>query len=81
MKGIHNEFSCRVNGKHVKKIIQTAAFMNSTWDKFNNYANGRGFTEHVQDGKYLGALAWRNAKGDIMELVRVESNDKMEAAL
>ena len=73
MKGIHLEYSCSINGTHVRKIVRTTTFMNSTWDKFNRYAEDRGFTEAVQDGKYLGALAWRNAQGDTMELVCMEA--------
>ena len=31
----------------------------------------KGYTTPVEDGKYLGALAWANEAGEIMELTRV----------
>lgn len=65
------EYSARVNGKHIKKFTRRAAFMNSTWETFNRYAKQKGYTTPVEDGKYLGALAWANEAGEIMELTRV----------
>ena len=65
------EYSARVNGKHIKKFMKTATFMNGTWEAFNRYANKRGYTRPVEDGKYFGALAWANEAGEIMELTRI----------
>ncbi len=43
--------------------------MAATWKRFNTYAKEKGFTEPVESGQYLGALAWKCPRtGEIMEL-------------
>lgn len=58
-----------ISDKRVRKFDRRAVFMNSTWNAFNKYAKGRGFTEMVEGKEYLGYLAWRNPMTDeVMEL-------------
>jgi hypothetical protein len=65
------QYNALINGKSVKKFERSrASFMNGVWDKFNKYAEKKGFTIEVMDSRYLGNLAWKNENGDIMELVR-----------
>lgn len=64
-------FNAVVAGKQFKKFEKsTESFMNSTWEKFNNYAHHKGFTIPVEDKIYLGSMAWSNGS-EIMELVKL----------
>lgn len=64
-------FQVFVNGQSISKNFKKSVrvFMNSTWNRFNSYANLRGFTKPVSSSEYLGALAWQNPYTlEIMEL-------------
>lgn len=61
-------FNAMIGSKYCRKFEKNSdSFMNSTWDKFNKYANSKGFTIEIQ-GAYLGGMAWSNGS-EIMELV------------
>jgi len=70
MKKEKSIYYATVNGKRLKKFEKAeSSFMNTTWKKFNDYANSKGYNQRHEGSEYFGGMAWSNGT-DTMELIK-----------